>query len=63
MAKLNKVMLIVANELDENKRMCEAVQLNVIDDAIVQLVNERKRLQDDCHFSQISLCGKQPTTV
>ncbi|HGS4780242.1 TPA: hypothetical protein ACMDQG_003578 [Vibrio cholerae] len=63
MAKLNKVMLIVANELDENKRMCEAVQLNVIDDAIVQLVNERKRLQDDCHFSQIYLCGKQPTTV
>ncbi|EKF9481632.1 hypothetical protein O1C13_003503 [Vibrio cholerae] len=63
MAKLNKVMLIVANELDENKRMCEAVQLNVIDDAIVQLVNERKRLQDDCHFSQICLCGKQPTTV
>lgn len=35
MAKLNKVMLIIANELDENKRMCQAVQLNVIDDAIV----------------------------
>ena len=45
--KCNQVMLVVSEDLSENKRLCEELQLKSIDKAIIALVNERQRLQED----------------
>ena len=45
--KCNQVMVVVSEDLCENRRLCEELQLKSIDKAIVALVNERQRLQED----------------